>query len=128
MRLLLDTVALYRAATAPDALPAKVRAALADESQSIVVSLVSAWELAIKSSLGKLTLPCPIEEFYAQTTRDLRADSLGLDLPFVAKVAEMPLHHGDPFDRLIIAQALVTGCAVVTSDPRFAAYGANVIW
>jgi PIN domain nuclease of toxin-antitoxin system len=53
---------------------------------------------------------------------------IGLDLPFIAKVAQLPLHHGDPFDRLIVAQALIRDCTVVTSDPRFVAYGVNVLW
>jgi PIN domain nuclease of toxin-antitoxin system len=128
MKLLLDTVALYRAATAPESLPAAVRAALSDESHQLLVSIASAWELAIKSSLGKLVLPCPLEAFFTQTTRDLLAESVGLELAFVAKVAELPFHHGDPFDRLIIAQALLRDCTVVTNDPRFAAYGVKVLW
>jgi PIN domain nuclease of toxin-antitoxin system len=128
MKLLLDTVALYRAATAPGSLTEVAAAAIADEANQLSVSMVSAWELAIKSSLGKLPLPCSIETFFSQVSKDLLAESLEIDLPSVAKVATLPHHHGDPFDRLIIAQALLLGCTVVTSDPRFTAYGVNVIW
>jgi PIN domain nuclease of toxin-antitoxin system len=128
MKLLLDTVAIYRAATAPERLPTAVQALLADPAQVVVVSLVSAWELAIKTSLGKLLLPCAVDEFFQQTTRDLQAQSLGLDLTAVARVARLPLHHGDPFDRLLIAQALAEGCAVATSNHRFVDYGVAVIW
>jgi len=128
MKLLLDTVAIYRAATAPETLPAAVSTALLDRSHQLVVSLVSAWELAIKASLGKLALPCEIDEFFAQSTKDLLAESSTLELRFVAKVAELPQHHGDPFDRILIAQALLDGCTVVTSDARFATYGVNVLW
>jgi PIN domain nuclease of toxin-antitoxin system len=128
MRLLLDTGALYRVATAPASLPPALRLALADESHQVFVSIASAWEIAIKTSLGKLALPCPLEEFFTQTTRDLLAESIGVELPFLSKVAELPPHHGDPFDRLIVAQALLRDCTVVTSDRHFAAYGVNVLW
>lgn len=99
-----------------------------DESSVLFVSLVSAWELAIKSSLGKLQLPCSIGELFPQAARDLLAQQLEIDLTPVARVAELPQHHRDPFDRLIIAQALLHECTVVTSDTQFAAYGVNVIW
>ena len=128
MKLLLDTVAVYRAATAPDSLPVAVTDALVDRSHQLVVSIVSAWELAIKASLGKLALPCGVEEFFTQTTRDLMAEQTNLELRFVAAVAALPHHQGDPFDRLLIAQALVEDCTVLTSDPRFAAYGVKVLW
>ena len=128
MRLLLDTVAFYRAAVAPDALPAKVTAALADSSHQLVVSTISAWELSIKVSVGKLSLPCPVDQFFTQTSRDLLAQTTTLELRYVAKLSELPWHHADPFDRLLIAQALVDDATVVTSDPRFADYGARVLW
>jgi PIN domain nuclease of toxin-antitoxin system len=128
MNILLDTVAIYRAATHPEALPNFARTALEDPDNSIYVSLVSAWELTIKSSLGKLKLPAPIETFFAQITRDLLASTLGLDLIVLAKLSELPFHHNDPFDRLLIAQAVMTDCAVITSDQHFSPYGINVIW
>jgi len=126
--MLLDTVALYRAATEPDLLSPAVRSLFRDPSNELLVSLVSAWELAIKSSLGKLALPCDVEEFFAQGSRDLLAQPLGLELNAIARVAQLPLHHRDPFDRLIISQALIERCAVVTTDVRFASYGIEVIW
>jgi PIN domain nuclease of toxin-antitoxin system len=128
MKLLLDTVALYRAATAPHTLSARVTATLADSAHQLFVSTISAWELSIKSSLGKLPLPCPVEQFFTQASRDLLAQTTTLELRYVAKLAELPRHHADPFDRLLIAQALVDDCTVVTSDPRFAAYGARILW
>lgn len=128
MNVLLDTVALYRAATSPESLPKAARSALEEPSNTLFVSLVSAWEMAIKASLGKLPLPCPVEQFFAQSSLDLLADTLGLELSAVARVAQLPPHHRDPFDRLIIAQALMGGHSIVTSDARFSAYGVNVIW
>lgn len=128
MRLLLDTVALYRAATYPEALSDRARAALAEPGNELLVTLVSAWELALKASLGKLALPAPLEEFFPVAVRDLLARELGVDLPAIACAAGLPRHHGDPFDRLIIAQARLERCAVVTSDARFADYGVPVVW
>jgi len=128
MKLLLDTVAVYRFATMPDALSSGARALLADAGNQLFISTVSAWELAIKASLGKLALPCKIDEFFPQCTRDLLAETVNVELRFMAKVATLPHHHGDPFDRMIIAQALVDGYTVLTSDTHFASYGVNVIW
>jgi PIN domain nuclease of toxin-antitoxin system len=128
VKVLLDTVAVYRAATHPETLSAAARTLLEDESHAVFVSLVSAWELTIKASLGKLALPVPIEEFFPQAARDLLAQQLGLELKAIAKLAELPSHHADPFDRLIIAQALVDECVVMTSDARFSAYGVRVVW
>jgi PIN domain nuclease of toxin-antitoxin system len=128
MNLLLDTVALYRAGTQPETLPSSVQALLQDPAHAVYVSLVSAWELAIKASLGKLTLPCPLEDFFVESARDLLAVMIALELPAIARVAQLPLHHRDPFDRLLIAQALAGGHAVVTSDTRFEPYGVKVIW
>ncbi len=112
----------------PDTLPEAARQHLQDPANELRVSLVSAWELAIKSSLGKLLLPCGLQDFFAQSVRDLLATTLDLDLGAIARVMELPAHHRDPFDRLIIAQALIGGFAVVTSDRRFADYGVKVIW
>ncbi len=127
MKVLLDTVVLFRAATAPASLSKAAKAVLEDESHTLYVSLVSAWELAIKSSLGKLALPAAVDSFVSTTTRDLLARTLGLELAAIARVAELPHHHRDPFDRLLIAQALVEECAVLTTDARFADYGVSVV-
>ena len=128
MKLLLDTVALYRFAVMPESLSPGARSLIADDGNQLFVSAVSAWELAIKASLGKLALPCKIDEFFSQTTRDLLAETVNFDLRFVAKMEVLPHLHGDPFDRMIIAQALVDGYTVLTSDSHFASYGVNVLW
>lgn len=93
-----------------------------------MVSLVSAWELATKSSLGKVPLPCPVGELFAHASRNLLAQRLGSQLSHIDEMAALPRHHRDPFDRMIIAQALVERCAVMTSDESFAPYGLRVVW
>jgi len=128
MKVLLDTVAIYRAATQPDTLSALARKILNDSSSDLYLSLVSAWEMGIKTSIGKLHLPCPIDEFFAQAKRDLLAQQFGLELSHIREVSTLPHHHRDPFDRLLIAQARVESCAVLTSDDQFGAYGLQMLW
>jgi PIN domain nuclease of toxin-antitoxin system len=128
VNLLLDTVALYRVATMPETLPDGARSALSDRANPLHVSLVSAWEIGIKAELGKLELPCALEEFFAQSVQDLLATMVAMELGAIARAAGLPSHHRDPFDRLLIAQALIGGLAVVTSDRRFEDYGVKVIW
>lgn len=92
----------------------------------LFASVVSAAEIAIKAAIGKLSLPPPFETdfdagFRALLSR-LDVDLLPLDLPAVARLRHLPAHHRDPFDRMIIAQALESGLAVATRDRAFQAY------
>jgi PIN domain nuclease of toxin-antitoxin system len=126
MRLLLDTVTLLWAASSPAHLSREAMSALRNESAVREISAISLSEIAIKSSRGKLTLGQ--DDLYAAITAlQLRV------LPYTAEHAfrlfDLPLHHGDPFDRQIIAQALAESIPVVTSDETFRLYrGLKVIW
>ena len=91
-----------------------------------LVSYVSAIEIAIKHSIGKLALP-PIfdlgfEHGFAETMRQLAASGLPVELAHVAKLSDMPLHHRDPFDRLLIAQAVTEDLTIVSRDRKFSLY------
>lgn len=90
----------------------------------IVVSVVSAWETAIKSALGKLSIAVPFDE----AVEINGFDRLLITFPHAAAVADLPHHHGDPFDRMLIAQAREEGLTVVTHDRRFAPYDVPVLW
>lgn len=91
------------------------------------LSAASVWELAIKSGLGRLRLPVPVSEYIAGKVRDgLRV--LSIEWPHAAAVEQLPLHHRDPFDRLIVAQAQAERLAVVTKDTVFRKYGVKTIW
>ena len=128
MRLLLDThVFLWWIDDAP-ALSRKARAAIAAPQNQCLLSLVSSWEMAIKVSLGKLELPDAIERFIPDQLAANGFGQLQINFRHVAKVATMAFHHRDPFDRLLIAQAMEDGLPVVTSDPVFKKYGVKVIW
>ena len=88
----------------------------------------SLWEITIKASLGKLTLDEPFEELIPAKLAAERIDVLPIEIQYLAALRQLPFHHRDPFDRLIIAKALVDGIPVVTRDPAFEAYGVEVIW
>lgn len=126
MRLLLDTHVAIWALSAPDALSDVARAAITDADE-LWLSVVSPWELVIKSALGKVVLHSPVEALCAELTREFGVRTLDIQLSHVLAAGGLPLHHGDPFDRLLIAQAQVERLAVVTRDHVFAAYGVEVI-
>lgn len=90
----------------------------------VYVSAASAWEVAIKSALGKLTLPAPFEEGVEQS----KLTRLPISFAHAAAVGSLPQHHADPFDRMLIAQAIVENLSIVTHDEHFRSYGRPVIW
>jgi PIN domain nuclease of toxin-antitoxin system len=122
--LLLDTQVVIVAAQAPERLSARVRDALLDRTVQRFVSLVSLWEIAIKRGTGKLTMG---ESDLDQTLIDLAADEMTISRRHVLGVAELPLHHRDPFDRLLIAQAKAEDLIIATSDRYFAAYEVRIL-
>jgi PIN domain nuclease of toxin-antitoxin system len=125
-RLLLDTAVLIYAVESPGQLSRRAEAALQNETISLELSAVSLTEIAIKNSAGKLTFPAEV------VRRAIEA--LGIRIvPYTAEHAfrlfELPLHHSDPFDRQIIAQALAENIAVATPDEKFSMYkGLKIIW
>jgi PIN domain nuclease of toxin-antitoxin system len=121
MRLLLDTHAALWALSAPEALSTTAREAMVSAEQ-IRLSVVSPWELVIKSALGKLVLHRTVEDICRELEREFAAQSLAVTLAHVLEVGKLPPHHGDPFDRLLVAQARVEGLTIVTRDPWFASY------
>lgn len=90
----------------------------------VFVSAASAWEVAIKVALGKLSVPSSVE----QAVEDSRFSKLPVTFAHAAAVAELPLHHGDPFDRMLIAQALTEGLTLVSADRHLEAYSVPVLW
>jgi PIN domain nuclease of toxin-antitoxin system len=84
--------------------------------------------MAIKLSLGKLRLPGAIERFIPEQLAANAFRQLEIEFRHVAKVATLPFHHRDPFDRLLAAQAIEERCAIVSADPIFRKYGVKRIW
>ena len=123
-RVLVDTHALLWWLTDDPALSEPAREAMADRGHEPMVSTASMWEIAIKRSLGKLTTPDDLPE---QIT-DAGFGWLTITATHAWHVRDLPMHHRDPFDRILVAHALVEELSVVTSDARFADYGVRVWW
>lgn len=128
MRLLLDTHAfLWWINDAPD-LSAKARKAIADPGNECLLSLASCWEMAIKASIGKLRLAGTVERFIPEQLAANHFGRLDINFRHVARVAALPFHHRDPFDRLLAAQAEEEKLAIVSADPVFQSYGVKRLW
>ena len=128
MRVLVDTHVFLWWVEGDRRLPVKARAALADRDNECLFSLVSAWELAIKAGLGKLKLALPVTRYVVEHVAANGFQTLDIRMAHVGRVESLPTHHGDPFDRLLIAQALEEKLPVVTADPVFRDYGVKRIW
>jgi PIN domain nuclease of toxin-antitoxin system len=128
MRLLIDTHSLIWYVDQDHLLGRAAYAAIADPANDLWVSAATAWEIAIKVSLGKLTLSRPYRAWIEKALFDLRAAVLPITVGYADVQVALPLHHRDPFDRMLIAQATVEGIAVVSADGQFDAYGVARIW
>jgi len=128
MRLLIDTHSLLWFCEGSSALSVAAREAMEDETHTRYVSHATAWELAIKISLGKLKLSVDYDLFFSKV---LPANGFELLPPQTAHyqaLISLPKHHGDPFDRLMIAQAQVEGLTLVSFDSQFSHYGVPILW
>lgn len=90
----------------------------------VFVSAASAWEAAIKSALGRLSIPEP----FAKGVDDSGFRRLTIAFEHAAAAAGLPRHHADPFDRMLVAQALLEGCTLVTHDQLLSPYGVSIVW
>ena len=122
MSLLLDTHAVLWW-LAGDSLDAGVAERIADPTVLVVVSAASIWEAAVKQSLGKLTTPGPL----GPAALEAGFEPLPIGFEHAQTAAELPRHHRDPFDRMLIAQALIEGLTIVTRDRAFRDYDVAVV-
>ncbi len=128
MRVLLDTSAFLWFISGSDRLSAKARNFIADLNNELVLSIASLWEIAIKTSLGKLELFRPFDQLISVQLDKNDIEILPLELNHLSAVITLEFHHRDPFDRLIIAQGITEGLPVITSDSNFTIYPVNIIW
>ena len=125
MNALLDTCAVLWAARRPERLSARVRGLLLDPATELTVSVVSAWEIALKPELGI----DDVARWFREAARNLQARILPVRLEHIGALEKLPRLHRDPFDRLLIAQAVSGQLALVTSDQAIAKYPeAACIW
>ena len=104
------------------------RAAMKQGKSELLFSAACSWEIAIKYALGKLKLPDVPERFVPAQLRAHRIEAIPLEHTEALSVARLPMHHDDPFDRVLVAQALSRKVAVITGDSRFEDYGVKVLW
>lgn len=128
MKLLLDTNVFIWASREPELLSAAAAHAIADPYNERFVSLASLWEMQIKHALGKLALPGPLPELAELWMQPLAARLLPVEPEHIGRLYALQPHHRDPFDRMLIAQALAKDMHVVTPDPAFGSYGIRLIW
>ena len=128
MRFLLDTNCWLWAVSAPERLRNTGGDLIADADNTVVFSAVSALEIAIKVSLGKLKLPEHASDFVTSRVEALRMTVLPVYVSHALRVASLPRHHGDPFDRLLVAQSQIEKLPLMTADHALAAYGIDIIW
>ena len=127
MKLLLDTHIFIWADDEPERIPASVMTYLADEANELWLSLASVWEMQIKRQLGKFHLQLSLAETIAshQQTNDLRL--LPMTAEHIYALDNLPMHHKDPFDRLLIAQAITEDLTLVSVDPKFTLYSVKLL-
>ena len=128
MRLLVDTQAFLFYSRGDPRLSRAAWSHIDDAGNDPLLSIGSAWEMAIKSAIGKLTLSEPVPVVVERMLFQYRFQLLPISLAHLAVVESLPLHHRDPFDRILAAQALLEGLTLVSADPAFDAYGVPRLW
>ena len=123
MRFLVDTHALLWALGEPSALSPAARDAIANPSNLIMASSASLWECAIKASIGKLELP---EDFF-ESVPEAGYEVLPIGIPHLNVYRTLPMHHRDPFDRMLVAQARAEALTLISRDPEIARYDIEIL-
>ena len=128
MKLLLDTCAFLWLITDASELSRKARDLVREPTNEVYLSSVAVWEIAVKSALGRLPLPAPPERFVPFQRQAHRIAPLPLDEESVLQAHRLPHLHRDPFDRMLICQAITHGLAILTPDPLVTQYPVRSVW
>jgi PIN domain nuclease of toxin-antitoxin system len=128
MRCLLDSQAFLWFVSGNSRLGDRAREVISDIDNQVLLSIASLWEIAIKSSLGKLDLGRPFAELIPRQLVSNEIEVLPIGIEHLVTLMELPFHHRDPFDRLIIAQAKTERIPVVSSDSAFRDYPVQIVW
>ena len=127
MKYLLDTQIFIWLDSNSSKLPDEVRDIITNRDNDLFLSLASIWEIQIKHQLGKLKLQIPLEDLVTSQQNN-GVSLLGIQPQHIYMLSQLPMHHRDPFDRMIIAQSKFNALNVVSSDKRFRDYDVNVVW
>lgn len=128
MRLLLDTCTFLWCVEGGSALSSVARGALLDPENDVMLSSISAWEIAVKHALGRLPLPEPPERYVAAQREARGIEPLPLTEDAALYLHRLPSLHRDPFDRMLICQAIAGGLVLVTPDEAIARYPVRTLW
>jgi len=128
MRLLLDTHCWLWWFSQPERLDKNVIEQIVDETNEVWLSVASVWEMGIKVAIGKLPLPEKIDSYVSTRMTQLGARLLEISAYHTLRASELPLHHHDPFDRMLIAQAQLEDMRIVSADLMFKQYDVSLVW
>jgi len=127
MSLLLDTCTVLWLARGDMQVSTRQRSAIASDAD-VWISAASAWEIAIKHAMGRLPLPVPVKQFVREIRERYQFKLLAIDEESALLVAKLPPLHRDPFDRVLVSQAIVHGLTIVTPDPAVTDYPVRTVW
>jgi PIN domain nuclease of toxin-antitoxin system len=128
MRVLLDTQAFLWWTSGSDRLTPRATAAIEDPATDVLVSVASAWEVSIKAALGRLDLETDAERYVPDRIHAHGFTPLEIGLAHALRAGALPRHHGDPFDRMLVAQGQLEDVPIVTGDPLIGLYDVETIW
>jgi len=128
MKLLLDTHAFIWWDSEPNRVSPNAFVQCQDRANELWLSVASVWEVQVKLQLGKLRLSLPLAKLIESQQQTNGLQVLPITLAHVLALEQLPDHHKDPFDRLLIAQANVEGAVLISHDPLFAKYAVKVVW
>ncbi len=128
MRILLDTHAFLWLVTDDPKVSAPAKAVFLENDNELLLSAVTGFEIAVKYSLGKLGLKEPPEQFISKRIQANALIPLAITIEHTVLLADLPFHHRDPFDRLLVAQALSDSLPILSADTLLSAYGIERIW
>lgn len=128
MKLLLDTHVFLWLRSAPEKIPQRVMQSYENVNNEVLLSIASVWEMQIKNQLGKLNLDLPLNELIEQQCLDNGLQILAIETQHIYALKDLPLHHNDPFDRLMLVQSQVENLILVSADTLFNRYPVNLMW
>ncbi len=128
MTYLLDTHVWLWMLMHPEKLSERVKGLLVDPSNKLLLSAASIWEISIKARLGKLKLPTDVRDYVPSRMTRTRTDGIAVQPAHALQVSTLPMHHRDPFDRMLIAQAQSEHLPIITSDGAYQNYDVEVLW